>query len=123
MSTLGDIDRSFVALGGLDCAHRPLWQHYMAQLAIHTSCDSDGLLLSGKCGWCAGHRSIKSDSLPLKRGMLVFAFSRKMPVQVLITAFMSCHARSPCGPKSCEPAAEGMLILHKALQSNSLLPS
>jgi len=30
----------------------------------------------------AGHRSIKQASLPLKRGMLVFAHSRKMPVQV-----------------------------------------
>jgi len=30
----------------------------------------------------AGHRSIGCDSLPLKRGMLVFAHSRKMPVQV-----------------------------------------
>ena len=35
-------------------------------------------LLEGR----AGHRSIKQASLPLKRGMLVFAHSRKMPVQV-----------------------------------------
>lgn len=57
----------------------------MAQLAFHTPYDSESLLLSGKCGLCAGHRSIKCDSLPLKRGMLVFAFSRKMPVQVPAT--------------------------------------
>ncbi|KAG2489453.1 hypothetical protein HYH03_012089 [Edaphochlamys debaryana] len=32
-----------------------------------------------------GHRSIKPHSLPLKRGMLHYAFSRKLPVQVIIT--------------------------------------
>ena len=61
----------------------------MAQHAFYTSYDSKSLLLSGKCGWCAGHRSIKCDSLPLKRGMLVFAFSRKMPVQVPGTTLTS----------------------------------
>lgn len=33
-----------------------------------------------------GHRNIKPDALPLKRGMLHYAYSRKMPVQVVITA-------------------------------------
>ncbi|GAB4824112.1 hypothetical protein N2152v2_011158 [Parachlorella kessleri] len=31
-----------------------------------------------------GHRSTRGQSLPLKRGMLHYAFSRKMPVQVII---------------------------------------
>lgn len=30
-----------------------------------------------------GHRSTKTQSLPLKRGMLHYAFSRRMPVQVV----------------------------------------
>lgn len=33
-----------------------------------------------------GTRSLKTQSLPLKRGMLRYAFSRKLPVQVVITA-------------------------------------
>lgn len=33
-----------------------------------------------------GHRSTHGASLPLKRGMLHFAFSRKMPIQVVIGA-------------------------------------
>ncbi|GFR47784.1 hypothetical protein Agub_g9553, partial [Astrephomene gubernaculifera] len=32
-----------------------------------------------------GHRSLKPASLPLKRGMLHYAFSRKIPVQIIIT--------------------------------------
>ncbi|GLC40248.1 hypothetical protein PLESTB_001309300 [Pleodorina starrii] len=32
-----------------------------------------------------GHRSLKPTSLPLKRGMLHFAYSRKLPVQLIIT--------------------------------------
>ena len=54
---------------------------------------TQSLLLSGKGGWCAGHRSIKCDSLPLKRGMLVFAFSRKMPVQVPATTLIKLAMR------------------------------
>ena len=30
----------------------------------------------------AGHRSTRRTSLPMKRGMLAYAFSRKVPVQV-----------------------------------------
>ncbi|KAL6766250.1 LPAAT2 [Auxenochlorella protothecoides x Auxenochlorella symbiontica] len=33
-----------------------------------------------------GHRSTMTDSLPLKRGMLHYAYSRKLPVQVIIAA-------------------------------------
>lgn len=33
-----------------------------------------------------GHRSTHGESLPLKRGMLHYAFSRKMPVQVVMSA-------------------------------------
>ncbi|KAL4423603.1 hypothetical protein ABPG77_004643 [Micractinium sp. CCAP 211/92] len=33
-----------------------------------------------------GTRSLKTQSLPLKRGMLRYAFTRKLPVQVIITA-------------------------------------
>lgn len=33
-----------------------------------------------------GKRSLRSTSLPLKRGMLRYAFSRRLPVQVVITA-------------------------------------
>ncbi|GLI65906.1 hypothetical protein VaNZ11_009553 [Volvox africanus] len=32
-----------------------------------------------------GHRSLKPTSLPLKRGMLHFAYNRKLPVQVIVT--------------------------------------
>ncbi|KAK9832508.1 hypothetical protein WJX81_003456 [Elliptochloris bilobata] len=41
----------------------------------------DGLIV-----YPEGHRSIRCGSLPLKRGMLVFAFSRKMPVQIVMSA-------------------------------------
>lgn len=34
----------------------------------------------------AGHRSKKPHSLPLKRGMLHYAYSRKLPVQIIISA-------------------------------------
>jgi hypothetical protein len=45
----------------------------------------------------AGHRSIKPKSLPLKRGMMHYAYSRKMPVQVM---------RAPGGRRrASEPAA------------------
>jgi len=33
-----------------------------------------------------GHRSTDGESLPLKRGMLHYAFSRRLPVQVVIGA-------------------------------------
>jgi hypothetical protein len=33
-----------------------------------------------------GHRSTLGESLPLKRGMLYYAFSRKLPVQIVIGA-------------------------------------
>jgi 1-acyl-sn-glycerol-3-phosphate acyltransferase len=32
-----------------------------------------------------GHRSTQAHSLPLKRGIVHYAFSRKMPMQVVIT--------------------------------------
>lgn len=34
------------------------------------------------CAPTAGHRSLKPTSLPIKRGMLHYAHSRKLPVQV-----------------------------------------
>lgn len=34
---------------------------------------------------CAGHRSTRPTSLPLKRGMMHYGFSRKLPVQLIIT--------------------------------------
>ena len=34
----------------------------------------------------AGHRSTKVHSLPLRRGMLHYAYSRRVPVQIVITA-------------------------------------
>ena len=37
----------------------------------------------------AGHRSTARTSLPLKRGMLAYAYSRKIPVQVRTTPL--CH--------------------------------
>ena len=33
-----------------------------------------------------GHRSTHGESLPLKRGMLYYAYSRKLPVQIVIGA-------------------------------------
>ena len=33
-----------------------------------------------------GHRSTKAQSLPLRRGMLHYAHSRQVPVQIVITA-------------------------------------
>lgn len=33
-----------------------------------------------------GHRSTATDSLPLRRGMMHFAYSRQMPVQIIVTA-------------------------------------
>ncbi|KAL4853125.1 hypothetical protein ACK3TF_005902 [Chlorella vulgaris] len=41
---------------------------------------------SGLSVYPEGHRSTKRDSLPLKRGMLYYAFSRKLPVQIVIGA-------------------------------------
>lgn len=35
---------------------------------------------------CAGHRSCAMQSLPLRRGMMHFAYSRQLPVQVVMTA-------------------------------------
>mmetsp|Transcript_16008 Transcript_16008/g.41568 ORF Transcript_16008/g.41568 Transcript_16008/m.41568 type:complete len:330 (+) Transcript_16008:24-1013(+) len=43
-------------------------------------------LLNAMLVYPEGHRNIKPDALPLKRGMLHYAYSRKMPVQVVITA-------------------------------------
>lgn len=34
----------------------------------------------------AGHRSCRAESLPLRRGMMHYAYSRQMPVQVVMTA-------------------------------------
>lgn len=41
---------------------------------------------SGLAVYPEGHRSTHGESLPLKRGMLHYAFSRKMPVQVVISS-------------------------------------
>lgn len=32
-----------------------------------------------------GHRNLKKESLPLRRGMMKYAYSRKYPVQIIIT--------------------------------------
>ncbi len=37
-------------------------------------------------GGLTGHRSTAVQSLPLRRGMLHYAYSRQMPVQIVITA-------------------------------------
>eukprot|EP00878_Enallax_costatus_P004214 GHUV01004444.1.p1 GENE.GHUV01004444.1~~GHUV01004444.1.p1 ORF type:complete len:357 (+),score=80.43 GHUV01004444.1:59-1129(+) len=42
--------------------------------------------LPGLCLFPEGHRSQLPRSLPLKRGMLHYAYSRKMPVQIVMTA-------------------------------------
>lgn len=41
--------------------------------------------LPGLVVYPEGHRSLKPESLPLKRGMLHFVYSRKWPVQIVIT--------------------------------------
>mmetsp|Transcript_5135 Transcript_5135/g.9340 ORF Transcript_5135/g.9340 Transcript_5135/m.9340 type:complete len:336 (-) Transcript_5135:291-1298(-) len=43
-------------------------------------------LLNGMLVYPEGHRNIKPEALPLKRGMLHYAYTRKMAVQVVITA-------------------------------------
>ncbi len=35
---------------------------------------------------CTGHRSTKAQSLPLRRGMMHYAYSRRVPIQIVITA-------------------------------------
>ena len=35
---------------------------------------------------CTGHRSTKPQSLPLRRGMMHYAYSRHVPVQIVITS-------------------------------------
>ena len=36
----------------------------------------------------AGHRSCRPESLPLRRGMMHYAYSRQMPIQVGMTAMV-----------------------------------
>ena len=36
--------------------------------------------------YAAGHRSVHGRSLPLKRGMIKYAYTRKLPVQIVIGA-------------------------------------
>ncbi|KAK9849391.1 hypothetical protein WJX84_009763 [Apatococcus fuscideae] len=42
--------------------------------------------LEGLIIYPEGHRSTKQDSLPLKRGMLHYAFSRKLPMQIIMSS-------------------------------------
>ncbi len=41
--------------------------------------------VDASCVPSSGHRSTRSTSLPLKRGMLYYAHSRKLPVQIITT--------------------------------------
>lgn len=59
------------------------WGNLIALLAVLT------------CVVCAGHRSRLPHSLPLKRGMLHYAYSRKMPVQVRQLSGMPHSEQSP----------------------------
>ena len=67
-------------------AQSPLMKGASSSRLPRGSCDTGrGALCRCAAVCCAGHRSTRPTSLPLKRGMMHYAYSRRLPVQIIVT--------------------------------------